>query len=120
MGVRSFSREQHEVKRDKERIMNSYGYGVKRAWAYGFFIGGLGLAAYMAVALVLWYGGREVINGNGIKDDGLIAFLLYTIQIAAAIGGLSGLYSSLMQAVGASERMFALIDRVPAINSRSR
>ena len=49
----------------------------------------------------------------------LTSFLLYTIYIAVALGGLSGLYSSLMSAVGASERMFELIDRIPKIPTAS-
>mmetsp|Transcript_14048 Transcript_14048/g.24888 ORF Transcript_14048/g.24888 Transcript_14048/m.24888 type:complete len:715 (+) Transcript_14048:5084-7228(+) len=114
--VRSFSKETYEIEEYRRRIMNSYDYGFKKAWAYGAFIGVIGLAAYLAVCLVLWYGGGLVIKGGGKLDSAkLTSFLLYTIYIAFALGGLSGLYSQLMSAVGASERMFALIDRTPTI-----
>jgi ABC-type multidrug transport system fused ATPase/permease subunit len=97
-------------------IDTSFEHGSKRAFAYGAFAGGVGLFAQSAVALVLWYGGKLVIAGD--MDPGtLVTFLLYTIYIAAALGGLSGLYGNLMNAVGASERMFALLDMRPKINT---
>ena len=114
--VRSFSQEGYEVAAYRGKIMDSFRYGAKRAWAYGIFIGCVGLAAYLVIALVLWYGAKLVIQGE-FKPKDLNSFLLYTIYIAVALGGLSGLYSTLMSAVGASERMFELIDKKPKIDS---
>ena len=114
--VRSFSQEGYEIAAYKDKIQDSFRYGAKRAWAYGIFIGCIGLAAYLAIALVLWYGARLVLQGQ-FKPKDLNSFLLYTIYIAVALGGLSGLYSQLMSAVGASERMFELIDKKPKIDS---
>jgi ATP-binding cassette subfamily B protein len=114
--VRAFSKEDYEVARYRARIGASYSVGAAMAVAYGLFLGVVGFAAYMACALVLWYGGRLVIQGDEqLTAAKLTAFLLYTIQIAVALGGLTQIYSSLMAAVGASERMFELIDRVPAV-----
>lgn len=86
------------------------------AWAYGGILGGISLAAYLAICVVLWYGGKLVIENTGHLDaPALYSFLLYTVYIAVALGGLSGLYSQLMAAVGASKRMFEIIDREPVI-----
>ena len=114
--VRSFAKEQVEQGRYATAIDESFQHGRKRAFAYGAFAGGVGLFAQSAIALVLWYGGKLVIQGD--MDPGtLVTFLLYTIYIAAALGGLSGLYGNLMNAVGASERMFQLLDMRPEINT---
>ena len=103
-----------------ESIDLSYFHGSRRAFAYGAFSGGIGLFAYSAVALVLWYGGSLVVQQKGDMDSGtLVTFLLYTIYVAGALGGLSGLFGNLMNAVGASERMFELLDMVPKINTAS-
>jgi ATP-binding cassette subfamily B protein len=64
---------------------------------------------------VLWYGGSLVIAGK-LTIGKLTAFLLYTIYVAMALGGLSSLFSTIMSAIGASERVFELFDREPAIN----
>jgi len=116
--VRSFSKESAEIARYRARIKDSYTYGARRAWAFGTFMGIIGLAAYLAMVLVLWYGGRLVIRGSSSLDAGsLLSFLMYTVYLAAALGGLSGLYSQVMSAVGSAERMFAIIDRKPDIHT---
>ena len=116
--VRSFGKESSELYRYSKCIDDSFYHGKRRAFAYGAFAGGIGLFAYSAVALVLWYGGTLVIQHKGGMDSGtLVTFLLYTIYIAGALGGLSSLYGNLLNAVGASERMFELLDMVPTINT---
>lgn len=39
--------------------------GVKKAYLYGIFTGGIGALAYCSMITVLWYGGRLVIAGKG-------------------------------------------------------
>lgn len=115
--VRSFANEEKEISRYAEKINKSYDFGKRRSIAYGSFASGVGLLAYLAIAMVLWYGGRLVLRGH-MSAGSLLSFLLYTIFIAFALGGLSSLYGTLMSAAGASERMFELLDRNPGINSR--
>ena len=118
--VRSFAQEGKELASYSERINQSYEAGKKRAWFYGAFIGGVGFAASLGMLAVLWYGGTLVLNQQGdLNSSTLTSFLLYTVYIAVSLGGLAGLYSTLMSAVGASERMFRLLDRKPDISSRS-
>ena len=52
--------------------------------------------------VTLFRTGRLVLSGDSKELDSakLTAFLLYTIYIAVALGGMSGLYSQLMSAVG--------------------
>ncbi|KAK3237645.1 hypothetical protein CYMTET_52291, partial [Cymbomonas tetramitiformis] len=67
-----------------------------------------------AMALVLWYGATLVLNGHMTSGE-LTSFLLYTVQIAAAFGFLSGIFVSFAQALGASERVFELMAREPGL-----
>lgn len=114
--VRSFAKEPAEVRRYAGEIQDSYRHGRDRSWAYGGFAGAITFLSFGAITVVLWYGGRLVISGA--MDAGtLVSFLLYTIFIAGALGNLSSLWGSLMSALGASERMFELLDRVPSIES---
>jgi ATP-binding cassette subfamily B protein len=48
----------------------------------------------------------------------LTAFLLYTLTVAMSIGALSGLYADFMKAMGASRRVFELLDRVPDLEAK--
>eukprot|EP00698_Gefionella_okellyi_P019000 TRINITY_DN576_c0_g1_i1.p1 TRINITY_DN576_c0_g1~~TRINITY_DN576_c0_g1_i1.p1 ORF type:complete len:759 (-),score=182.47 TRINITY_DN576_c0_g1_i1:78-2315(-) len=112
--VRSFAQESRVQKQFKDSIEKSLAIGKKTAVALGIFNGGLGLIAQAAIVLVLWYGGTLVISKNMDGGD-LISFLFYTLQVAMSFALLSSIYGDFMQAVGASERVFELLDRNPAI-----
>uniref|UniRef100_A0A0K6S6H4 Uncharacterized protein n=1 Tax=Chromera velia CCMP2878 TaxID=1169474 RepID=A0A0K6S6H4_9ALVE len=114
--VRSFSMEvRKEAARYNGKVDAAYKLGVKQAWYYGGFSGVVGLVAYLAIALVLWYGGKLVISGE-MSPGTLTSFLFYTLYVAIAVGGLGDLFSQLMKAVGASRRIFSFIDREPLVN----
>jgi len=107
--VRSFAREEAEAERYGAAVHDSYRLAAKRALAVGVFQGVTGFAGYSAIALVVWYGGRMVTEGTMTVGD-LTAFLLYTMMVAMSLGMLSGLYADFMKAIGASQRVFQLID----------
>jgi ABC-type multidrug transport system fused ATPase/permease subunit len=65
------------------------------------------------------FGGKLVIEGDLTVGD-LVAFMLYTTQIGASIGMMSGLVGSFFVAQGASKRSFQLIDREPKVSRRAR
>ena len=108
--VRAFAREDAETERYASAVQRSYRLAAKRALAYGGFNGTAGFAGYAALALVLWRGGHQVLEGAMTVGD-LTAFLLYTFTVAMSIGALSNLYGDFMKATGASQRVFALLDK---------
>lgn len=57
-----------------------------------------------------------MIEGDLTVGD-LVAFMLYTTQIGASIGMMSGLVGSFFVAQGASKRSFQLIDREPQVRA---
>ena len=63
---------------------------------------------------VLWYGGSLVIKKE-LTPGTLTSFVLYTITVSFALGGLMELVGDFMKAIGASERVFQLVDRTPRI-----
>ena len=108
--VRSFAREGHEVDRYEEAVDRSYRLAAKRALAIGGFRGLISFVGYGAVALMVWYGGRQVMSGDLTLGE-LTAFLLYTGIVAVSIGALTSLYAEFMRAAGASQRIFELLDQ---------
>eukprot|EP01094_Clydonella_sp_ATCC50884_P018100 TRINITY_DN328_c1_g1_i4.p1 TRINITY_DN328_c1_g1~~TRINITY_DN328_c1_g1_i4.p1 ORF type:complete len:347 (-),score=85.47 TRINITY_DN328_c1_g1_i4:430-1470(-) len=82
--------------------------------AYGGFAGGIAFAAQIALGLVLWAGAAMVSNGN-LTAGALTSFLMYTLTLAFALGGMSALYADFAKAIGASERVFDLMDRQPKV-----
>jgi len=112
--VRSFAREPEEAERYRVAVNESYLLAARRALAIGAFNGILGFAGYSAIAVVVWYGGKLVMGGTMTMGD-LTAFLLYTGIVAMSLGALSGLWGDFMRATGASQRVFALLDRTPVL-----
>uniref|UniRef100_A0A7R9UDB8 ATP-dependent transporter ycf16 n=1 Tax=Pinguiococcus pyrenoidosus TaxID=172671 RepID=A0A7R9UDB8_9STRA len=112
--VRSFGAEKKEQLRYNGNIDETYQLGVKKAVGYGLFAGGTSTAGYIGIIGVLWYGGVQVVNGALTAGD-LFSFLVYTITIAMSLAAVSSLFTEFMNAIGASERVFQLIDREPEI-----
>ena len=112
--VQSFVREDYERARYRERIQDSLKLAVKRAVASGGFIAFIILVVYSGIAIVLWFGSRMVVAGQMSAGD-LIAFVLYTFFVGGAVGGMTELYGQFNQAIGATRRVFELLDTKPEI-----
>ena len=112
--VQSFVREDWEADRYGARIEESLRAALSRAWARGLFFGVLAFVAFGGITAVLWQGGRLVLAGQ-ITAGELVSFLLYAVQVAAAITALASLWGSYQQAQGAAIRVFDLMEEKPEI-----
>jgi ATP-binding cassette subfamily B protein len=110
--VRSFAREEHERENYDRDIERSFDIAKIRARLGAFFTGGITFLGYGTIAVILWLGSLMVIDGQMTPGE-LAAYILYTLFVAVALGVLSGLWTDFMKAVGAGERVFELIDRLP-------
>ena len=113
--VRSFARELYENARYDEEIERSFDHAKKRATLGAFFGGGISFLGYATIAVILWFGSSMVMEGT-MSPGELTAYILYTLFVAFALGVLSGLWTDFMKAVGAGERVFQLIDRLPKMD----
>jgi ATP-binding cassette subfamily B protein len=116
--VRSFARENLEAKRYDSAVDESFRLAARRALLSGVFAGGAGFAGYAVLGGVVYYGGHLVLAGEMTVGE-LTAFLLYTLTVAMSLGALSSLWGDLMKAVGASQRVFQLLDERGAIEGSS-
>jgi ABC transporter fused permease/ATP-binding protein len=112
--VRAFARERAEQGRYAVAINESFALARRRAKVGAVFGGTASFAGYSAVAAVLWTGGRMLAAGE-MSMGTLTAFLLYTFTLAVSLGALAGLWEDFSKAIGASERVFELLDRQPTI-----
>jgi len=112
--VRSFTAEPSEVKRYTAAVMRSFDLARARSIIASTFMGVASFASFAALAAVLWYGGRLVAEGE-LSGGDLTKFLIYTLLVAFALGGLSDIWADFMKASGAAEHIFELLDRTPAI-----
>jgi subfamily B ATP-binding cassette protein MsbA len=107
--VQSFTREGWEAEAFGERIDETRDRGLKRAVARAGLTGAITFAAFGAITVVLWEGGRLVLEGQ-LTAGTLVAFLLYAVSIAGAITSLAGFWGNIQEAAGAARRIFELMD----------
>jgi ATP-binding cassette subfamily B protein len=74
------------------------------------------LVGALAVAMIIWYGGGRVLLG-AITFGTLVAFLEYAQKFFGPIKELGSYYSVMQSAMASSERIFALLDARPEIES---
>ena len=114
--VQSFGAEGRESRKYGGHLALALVAAVSRARVQASLYGVLTVVAFGAIVLVLWQGGRLVVD-DMITAGQLVSFLLYAFTVAAAITALASLWGSYQQAQGAAERVFGLLDRVPEIRT---
>jgi ABC-type multidrug transport system fused ATPase/permease subunit len=115
--VRSFGQEIKHKDLYSFAITESYNLAKKLAVANGVFSMGMIVAGNMALILVIWYGGHLVLKGE-LTIGVLTSFLIYTLLVAVALGVLSSVFFETYKALGATERVYQIITRVPNIERR--
>jgi ATP-binding cassette subfamily B protein len=107
--VQLFRRE--ERNREAFAVINRrhYDANMQAIFYYAVFYPVVELLAAIAVALILVYGGREVLAG-GLTLGVLVAFIQYSERFWRPISDLSEKFNLLQAAMAASERIFGLLD----------
>ena len=114
--VKSFTREAYERERFKTKIEAAFERAVdklKISSFFGPFILGL---TFMVSAVLIWYGGYQVMSGATTPGE-LAAFFLYALIVAGPIGTFVRLYTQIQEASGAIRRVYEILDTRPAIEN---
>jgi subfamily B ATP-binding cassette protein MsbA len=112
--VKSFAREEHEMARFGEKVNTLFQAAMHRTRIYATMGPMMSLVLYGSLTLVLWMGGQEVLHGR-LTPGQLIAFLFYAVMLTGPLSGFAGLYGQVQSALGATERVFDLLDTRPEI-----
>ena len=114
--VKSFTRENYERERFKKEIETAFERAVDKLKISSFlgpFILGL---TFMVSAVLIWYGGYQVMSGVTTPGE-LAAFFLYALIVAGPIGTFVRLYTQIQEASGAIRRVYEILDTAPAIDN---
>jgi ATP-binding cassette, subfamily B, bacterial MsbA len=107
--VMAFGRGPYEVKRYGESVEDVFQVSRQRALVGAQFSATVTLLMFAAVAGLFWLGGYEVLEGR-LTAGTLVASLFYALNVSEGLGTASILYGVFNSAVGASERLFELLD----------
>jgi ATP-binding cassette subfamily B protein len=83
---------------------------------YAIFYPILQTISALAIGVIIWYGGHEVLSGT-LTIGTLVAFIEYSNRFFKPISDLSEKYTILQSAMASSERIFKLLDTPPAITT---
>jgi ABC-type multidrug transport system fused ATPase/permease subunit len=108
--VKSFVQETAESDRYGKTLEQSLAAAKSRTKSIADFMTLALISGFGSVCFVLWYGGREVILSNLSIGD-LTQFLLYLMIVAIGVGSLGSLWGDMMAGVGASQRVFEILER---------
>jgi len=110
--VKSFTNELFEINRYNKKTDKiaqlSIELGKIRALFASFIIFGI----FGSIVAVIWYG-TILIQDNLMSIGDLFSFVLYSVFIAASIGGIAELYASIQKAIGATEKLLEIQNEKP-------
>ncbi|CAG0972205.1 MAG: ATP-binding cassette domain-containing protein [Bacteroidetes bacterium] len=110
--VKAFTNEWFEILRYNHSTNKVKDIAIKGGKARGAFFSFIIFCLFGAIILLVWYA-VKLQNAGELTQDELVKFILYTIFIGASIGGISEQYAQIQKAVGATERVFDIIDSTP-------
>lgn len=112
--VQLFNRETDEA--EKFEVLNARhrDANIDSVFYYSVFYPVVELVETIGMALIVWYGGGQVIRGM-LSIGTLIAFFQYAQRFYEPISDLSEKYNILQAAMAASERIFKTLDTPPRI-----
>ncbi|UQZ88785.1 ABC transporter ATP-binding protein [Deltaproteobacteria bacterium Smac51] len=112
--VKSFAREDHETARFSKLNNDNLRAIMKATRARALLTPIVELFATVGVIILIWVGGREVIEGN-MSSGSLVAFLIYAINLSNPIKRVSKTYTNMQQALAGCERVFASMEFEPEV-----
>ncbi|KAK2150002.1 hypothetical protein LSH36_427g01031 [Paralvinella palmiformis] len=117
--VRAFGQEPKEIATYEERTDHVLLLSKKEAIAKGIFWATTGLSGNVMILSLIYTGGMMMSEAQ-ITVGELSSFLMYAAFVGVSFGGMSSFYSELMRGIGASSRLWNLVDRVPSIPMTAR
>ncbi len=112
--VKSFVREDWETARYGADLSRVVARASRLALWRGLFASVMTFLGFGSIALLLWYTGRQVVEGS-LSVGGLTSFLLYGVTIAANLASIAGQYGQFRAGTGAVQRVFEILDTEPTI-----
>jgi ATP-binding cassette subfamily B multidrug efflux pump len=113
--VQSFSREEHNYRHFSQELnKDHFEANLVAARLSSVFFPSVDFLGTLAVGLVIWFGGSQVLKAE-LSAGTLVAFTLYISNFFGPIRDLAGRYNELQSAMASGERIFDLLDTEPSL-----
>lgn len=117
--VQLFRQEQRQAEEFRKRNREHLDAFLESIFYYAVFYPVVNLLGAVSVALILWYGGLQVLAGT-LTLGSVVAFIQYSERFFRPISDLSEKFNILQSAMASAERIFSLLDSRPSILQPNR
>ncbi len=107
--VQAYNHQSHDDRQFSSHVETAFNVALRRIMMRSFLITIVITLVFGALAIMIWVGGQDVINGTMSAGE-LTAFVAYAVIVAAAVGAISQVISELQRAAGAMERLMELLE----------
>jgi ATP-binding cassette subfamily B protein len=117
--VQIFNRESAEMKAFEEINAKHRDANVRSIKAYSIFFPIVEILSSVALALLVWWGGKGVLKNYTSLGD-LMAFIMFLNMMFRPIRQLADRFNTLQMGMVSSERVFKILDTVDVIENKGR
>jgi len=115
--VKAFAHEEQESKKFSAQATLLYDEHISATRQRALNIPIMMFAITIPIALILWYGGRQVIAGN-LTIGGVTQFILYLGMMAMPVRNLGFITNIFSRAVSAGQRIFEILDTESVVQEK--
>lgn len=107
--VKAYTNEWFELKRYRGNIQEVVKFALKGAAYRGAFASFIIFCLLGSIFVVIWYG-TKLVSAGELSVGSLTSFVLYSTFVGAAMGSFAELYAQVQKALGATERVFEILN----------
>ncbi len=112
VNVKAFANEYFENKRYVKSTNDIVVKAIEGGKYRGAFASFIIFCLFGAIVAVIWYGVTLASQGQLLIGD-LVSFIVYSAFVGASFGGIAEMYAQIQKAVGATQRVFEILDVKP-------
>ncbi|CAM1333900.1 ATP-binding cassette, subfamily B, multidrug efflux pump [Tenacibaculum aestuariivivum] len=118
--VQLFNREKIEYKNFIEINEKHKKAHIKTVWYYSIFFPIAEILSSIAIGLIVWYGGLQVINDNTVSVGAIIGFIKMAQMLFRPLRQIADKFNQLQMGIVAGERVFNIIDTSSSITKSGK
>lgn len=115
--VQVFNREKVEYEKFKAINKQHMKAHIKTVWAYSVFFPVVEILSAISIALLVWWGFKDVIKSQNIEPGIIFSFILYIYMLYRPIRQLADRFNTLQRGMVGAERVFKILDTDASIEN---
>lgn len=116
--VQLFNREAIEYQKFVEINKKHRAAHVKTVWYFSIFFPVAEVLSSIATGMLVWYGAKDLIEGNGVTHGEIIGFIMMTEMLFRPLRQIADKFNTLQMGMVAGDRIFEVMDTQSHIDNQ--